>query len=64
MRLKHVEYYTKSGDRKRYFKVARYFQLSPLEINVQSLIKDIEIVSKINDYNKVHHPGKFANEQS
>jgi len=64
MQLKHVEYYTKSGDRKRYFKVARYFQLSSLEINVQSLMKDIEIVSKINDYNKVRHPDKFINEES
>lgn len=64
MQLKHIEYYTKSGDRKRYFKVAKYFQLSSLEVYMQSLQKDIDLVDKINVYNKVYHPEKFINEQS
>lgn len=64
LQLKHVEFYTKPGDRKRYFRVAKYFQLSSLEVYVQSIQKDIELVDKINDYNKIHHPEKFSNEQS
>lgn len=64
MQLKYLEYYTKSGDRKRYFRVAKYFQLSALENYIQSLQEDIELVKNINSYNKLHHPEKFANEES
>lgn len=64
IQLKYIEYYTKSGDRKRYFKVAKYFQLSTLEQQHQTLENDIDLVKKINDYNKNYHPEKFLIEQS
>lgn len=62
--LKHVDYYTKSGDRKRYFKIAKYFQLSTLEAHRQSLENELKLVEKINEYNKIHYPEKFLNEES
>ncbi|HXK00029.1 MAG TPA: hypothetical protein VNJ50_14335 [Gelidibacter sp.] len=64
MQLKHVDYYTKSGDRKRYFRITTYFQLSALKIDYQALENEILLVEKINSYNKVHHPEKFKNEES
>lgn len=62
--LKHIDYYTKSGDRKRYFKIAKYFQITTLEAQHQSLENEINLVDKINAYNQIHHPGKFKNEES
>lgn len=62
--LKYVEYYTKLGNRKRYFKVAKYFQLQSLEQFHQSLQEDIEMVDTINSFNKSHHPEKFKDEKS
>ena len=64
IQLKQIDYYTKSGDRKRYFKIAKYFQLTTLEANHQSLENEIKLVEKINDYNKIHYPEKFKNEKS
>ncbi|WP_027126383.1 GbsR/MarR family transcriptional regulator [Gelidibacter mesophilus] len=62
--LKHIEYYTKSGDRKRYFRASKYFQLTNLEAYHESLENEIKLVEKINSYNKIHFPEKFVNEKS
>lgn len=62
--LKHIDYYTKTGDRKRYFKITKYFQLSALEAQHQSLENEIRLVEKINSYNKIHYPEKFRDEES
>ena len=62
--LKHIDFYTKSGDRKRYFKIAKNFQLSSLEAQHQSLENELKLVEKINAYNRIHYPEKFSNEES
>ena len=62
--LKHIDFYTKSGDRKRYFKIAKYFQLSTLEAQFLYLENEMKLVEKINSYNKVHYPEKFTSEES
>lgn len=62
--LKYIDYHTKPGVRKRYFRVAKYLQLISLEQKLQSLDSQIELIEKINEYNKQHHPEKFVNEQS
>lgn len=62
--LKHIDYYTKYGDRKRYFRVAKYFQLTTLEANYEALENEIRLVEKINDYNKAHHPEKYTDDKS
>ena len=64
LQLKYVEYYTKPGDRKRYFKVSKYFQLKFLELYLESLDKQITLVDKINSYNKEYQKEKFVNEKS
>ncbi|WP_417370908.1 GbsR/MarR family transcriptional regulator [Gelidibacter japonicus] len=64
IQLKHIEYYTKSGDRKRYFRISKYYQLTTLEAHLQSLENEIHLVEKINSYNKIHFPEKFTNEKS
>jgi len=62
--LKYIEYYTKSGDRKRYFKVAKYFQIRALQRQREALDVQIKILDKINTFNKTNHPEKFKNEKS
>ena len=62
--LGYVDYHTKSGDRKRYFKVAKYFQLKSLELFHLELGKDAVMVDKINSFNKDHYPQKFTTEKS
>ncbi|MBQ0768254.1 MAG: transcriptional regulator, partial [Bizionia sp.] len=64
LQLKYIEYYTKPGDRKRYFKVSKYFQLKFLELYLESLEKQITLVDKINNYNKEFQKEKFVNEKS
>ncbi|MDQ7917975.1 MarR family transcriptional regulator [Mesonia sp. MT50] len=64
LQLGYISYHTKPGDRKRYFKVAKYYQLESLELYHQSLKREIEMVDKINAYNKKYHPIKFTPEKS
>lgn len=62
--LQYVAYHTKPGDRKRYFKVSKYFQLKSLEHFHQSLKNEIALVDKITAFNKTHYPEKFVDEKS
>lgn len=64
LQLEYISYHTKPGDRKRYFKVAKYYQLESLAKYHQSLTKEIEMVDRINAYNKKYHPIKFTPEKS
>lgn len=58
IQLGYIEYHTKPGDRKRYFKVAKYFQLVSLETYQKSIENDMVMAERIHAYNKVNHPGK------
>lgn len=62
--LKFVEYYTRPGDRKRYFKVSKSFQKKYLIQYSLTLHNEVNLISKINTYNKKHYPEKFINENS
>lgn len=62
--LGYIKYFTKPGDRKRYFKVARHFQLHSLELYHQALEREINMIEKINAYKKEHYPDKSSNEAS
>ena len=64
MQLKYIDYHTKPGDRKRYFRVAKYFQLTNLEAYQQALENEMSLVEKITGYNKMYHPEKFTDEKS
>lgn len=62
--LDYVTFYTKPGDRKRYFKLAKYSSLISLEAYLQAIDNEMEILGNINAYNKKYFPEKFTNEQS
>lgn len=62
--LNYVVFYTKPGDRKRYFRLAKYSQLTTLESYLQDIDSEMTMVDRINTFNKKYHPGKFTNEKS
>lgn len=64
IQLKYVEYATKPGDRRRYFKCARNIQVNYLKQTSNALQKEIQLIDKINTFNKVHYPEKFVDEES
>lgn len=62
--LDYIKFYTKPGDRKRYFKLAKYSSLISLESYIQTIDKEMEMIKRINQYNKEYYPEKFTNEES
>lgn len=62
--LGYIIFTTKPGDRKRYFKIAKYVSQISLELSLNEIEKEKIILKKINSYNKKHHPEKFINENS
>ncbi|QHI39292.1 hypothetical protein IMCC3317_47020 [Kordia antarctica] len=64
VKLKYAEYYTKSGQRKRFFKASKYYAKTAMEKYNELFKKEIEVLEKINSFNKKNNPEKFKNEQS
>ncbi|CAM4058777.1 GbsR/MarR family transcriptional regulator [Flavobacterium antarcticum] len=64
LQLDYILFYTKPGDRKRYFKLAKYSSLVLLEAYLDGTDMEMEMVEKINDYNRNYFPEKFTNEES
>ncbi|MDC8001169.1 MarR family transcriptional regulator [Aequorivita todarodis] len=64
MQLDYVASYTKPGDRKRYFKLAKDSQIISLEAELQKINVEMQMVEKINAYNKKYHPDKFMEEKT
>lgn len=64
LKLGFVEYYTKPGDRKRYFRTSQSYARKAMEQHKNLYEKELEIVDKITNYNKEHNPDKFKNEKS
>ncbi|MBF8150467.1 hypothetical protein ITJ86_11205 [Winogradskyella sp. F6397] len=64
LQLHYVDYYTKPGDRKRYFRTSHFYIKNTLEQQVHLIEKELSVVQKINDFNKNHNPEKFKNEKS
>lgn len=62
--LDFIEVYTKPGDRKRYFKLAKYSSLISLESEGKNTDNDMAIVAHINAYNKKYHPEKYIEERN
>ena len=56
-----INYFTKAGDRKRYFKVAEKdtFFLKKLNLSLTKIEKESEIIDKVSAYNKKFNPEKF-----
>lgn len=64
VKLKYAEYYTKSGERKRYFKASKFYVKTAMEKYNELFEKEINVVDKINNFNKKNNPEKFKNEES
>ncbi len=59
LHLKRVEYFTKTGDRKRYFRASKEYLKLRLEEHLDKITKEIELVQRLNKFNKEHNPEKF-----
>lgn len=62
--LDYINFYTKPGDRKRYFKLTKYSSLISLEVSLQNIDKEMQIVESINQYNKKYYPEKFTDDET
>ncbi len=63
-KLKYIEYYTKPGNRKRYFRTSKLYVKSAMEKYQEHFEQEMKILEKINVYNREHNPEKFKNEKS
>lgn len=59
LQLKFITYYTKTGDRKRYFKTSNENLLTLLEKELKKAEKTLDIVRKVNAFKKKHYPVTF-----
>lgn len=64
IQLSFINFYTKPGDRKRYFKLAKYSQITSLEMYLQAINLEMSMIERVNKFNKTYHPEKFIEEQS
>ena len=57
--LKFVEYYTKPGERKRYFRSSGSFIQNMLKEQYGTIKADLELTEKVNDFNKKNNPKNY-----
>jgi len=59
LQLKKVEYFTKTGDRKRYFRTSTYYLKNTLEEYHASVSEELRLIDKIIEFNKNNNNQKF-----
>jgi DNA-binding transcriptional regulator GbsR (MarR family) len=64
IQLGYISFLTKSGDRKRYFKIAKYASIISLENYLHEIDSEKLMLIRINTFNKKYHPEKFISEKS
>ena len=64
IKLEYVSYFTKPGERKRYLKASKFYVKTAIEKYSELFEKEVNIVGKINEFNKKYNPEKFKNERS
>ena len=64
VKLDYVSYYTKPGQRKRFFKASKLYVKTAMEKYQELFEKEINVVDKINKFNKKNNPDKFKDEES
>lgn len=64
LQLHYIDFHTKPGDRKRYFKTSQFYIKNTMEQQMHLIEKELNIVQKINGFNKENNPEKFKNEKS
>jgi len=61
LQMNKVEYFTKPGDRKRYFRASKTYLKNTLIEHLDQINKDIRLVEKVHDFNKAFNKEKFEN---
>lgn len=64
LQLNYIEYFTKTGDRKRYFRPTENYLKIVLQNYRLDAEKEFKIVEKINTFNKTNNPEKFKQNES
>ncbi len=59
LQLNRAEYFTKSGERKRYFRASKQYVKMRLQDHLNKIQKELELFEKLTDYNKENNPEKF-----
>lgn len=59
MQTKKVDYFTKSGDRKRYFRASRKYLHNTLKEYLDNISEEIKMVDKIIKFNTTNNSEKF-----
>ena len=59
MQTKKVDYFTKPGDRKRYFKASRAYLRNTLKEYLENISEEIKMVEKIIKFNSTYNSEKF-----
>ena len=59
VQLKFIEYFTKTGDRKRYFRTKKNYLRITLEEYHREIDKELTLVKKVNKFNEENNPEKF-----
>ncbi|HIB37054.1 transcriptional regulator [Mesonia sp.] len=59
VQLKKVEYFTKPGDRKRYFRASKKYLINTLEEHVQTINQEIKMIDKIAEFNAEFNKEKY-----
>lgn len=59
LQLKKVAYFTKSGDRKRYFRASKLYLKNTLEEYLENINKEIDLSEKITLFNATYNKNKF-----
>ncbi len=54
-----VEYFTKPGDRKRYFRASKTYLKNTLKENLEQIKEDIRLIEKIHSFNASYNTEKF-----
>ncbi len=54
-----IEYFTKSGDRKRYFRAHKGYLKLRLEELLKNIQKEIELAEKLTAFNRQNNPEKY-----
>ncbi len=64
IQLKYVEFFTKPGDRRRYFRSTKNYLKLTLNEHLVAIEEELTLVEKINKYNCEHNPQRFRKNES
>lgn len=59
IQLNKVEYFTKPGDRKRYFRASKTYLKNTLKENLENIAEEIRLIEKIQIFNSTYNKEKF-----